>query len=33
MSYIELKNVNKVYGTGEVQIKALNDASFEIDKG
>ena len=33
MKFIELKNVNKVYGTGEVQIKALNDASFEIDKG
>ncbi|MEE0700161.1 MAG: ABC transporter ATP-binding protein [Bacilli bacterium] len=33
MAYIEFKNVNKVYHMGEVDIKALNKTSFEIDKG
>ena len=33
MAYIEFKNVNKIYHMGEVEIKALNKASFEIDKG
>ena len=33
MSYIEFKNVSKTYQMGEVEIKALNKANFEIDEG
>ena len=33
MAYIEFKNVNKIYKMGEVEIKALNNTSFTIDKG
>ena len=33
MAYIEFDNVDKVYQMGEVEIKALNKASFSIDKG
>ena len=33
MSYIEFKNVNKIYKMGEVEIKALNNTSFKIEKG
>ena len=33
MSYIEIKNVNKIYKSGEVEIKALDNASFNIEKG
>ena len=33
MSFIEFKNVSKIYKMGEVEIKALDEISFEIDKG
>ena len=33
MAYIEVKNVNKVYKMGEINIKALDDVTFEIEKG
>ena len=33
MAYIEFKKVDKVYQMGEVEIKALNQASFSIEKG
>ena len=33
MSYIELKNVCKIYKSGEVEIKALDNANFTIEKG
>lgn len=33
MSIIEFKNVSKEYNTGEAPIKALNGASFSIEKG
>ena len=33
MSYIEFKDVDKKYQMGEVEILALNDTSFEIEKG
>ena len=33
MSYIEFRNVSKIYQMGEVEIKALDNISFEIDKG
>ncbi len=32
-SYIEFKNVKKIYKTGEVEIHALRDVNFEIEKG
>ena len=31
--FVEFKNVSKVYTMGEVQISALHDASFTIEKG
>lgn len=33
MSYIEIKNLSKIYGTGELEVKALDDVSFDIDQG
>ena len=33
MAYIELKEVDKIYPMGEVKIKALDKATFEIEKG
>lgn len=33
MAFIEFKNVNKIYKMGEIQINALRDTSFEIEKG
>lgn len=33
MSYIELKNISKIYKMGEVEIKALDNTSFSIEKG
>jgi len=33
MAYIEFKNVEKIYKLGEVDLKALDKASFEIEKG
>ena len=33
MAYIEFKDVSKIYQMGEVEIKALNNMSFGIDKG
>ena len=33
MAYIEFKNVSTPYNVGETKIKALNKASFTIDKG
>ena len=33
MAYIEFKNVEKIYKMGEVDLKALNKANFEIEKG
>lgn len=32
-AYVRFENVKKVYQMGEVQIEALKDASFEIEKG
>ena len=32
-AYVEFKNVKKVYQTGQLQIEALKDASFQIEKG
>ena len=33
MSFIEFKNVSKIYQMGEVEIRALYNISFDIDKG
>ena len=33
MAYIEFRDVSKIYQMGEVEIKALNNMSFGIDKG
>lgn len=33
MSYISFEHVSKIYQMGEVEIKALDDISFEIEKG
>lgn len=33
MAYIEFKNVNKVYKMGEVEIKALDKTTFDVEKG
>ena len=33
MAYIEFNNVFKVYKMGEVEIKALSNTSFKINKG
>jgi putative ABC transport system ATP-binding protein len=33
VAFIEFKNVSKIYTMGEVEIKALDDISFEIEKG
>lgn len=33
MGFIEFKNVSKIYKMGEVEIKAIDDVSFEIDEG
>lgn len=33
MSYVEFKNVKKTYKSGEIEIHALNDVSFEIEQG
>ena len=33
MAYIEFEKVSKIYDMGEVQIKALDETTFTIDKG
>ena len=33
MSYIEFKEVDKIYSMGEIKLKALDKASFEVEKG
>lgn len=33
MAYIEFNNVVKTYGTGEAEIRALNGATFVVEKG
>ena len=33
MSYLSLKNVSKCYRSGEVEVNALTDASFELNDG
>ena len=32
-SYVEFKNVKKVYKSGELRVEALRDVNFTIEKG
>lgn len=32
-AYIEFDNVSKIYRTGDIAVKALHEASFEVEKG
>ncbi len=31
--FVEFRDVNKIYKTGELEIQALHDVNFEIEKG
>ena len=33
MAFVDFKNVGKTYKMGEVEIKALRDATFQVEKG
>ena len=33
MKILEVKNLNKVYGTGETKVHVLHDVSFSVEKG
>lgn len=33
MSILEIKNLSKVYGKGDMAVKALDDVSFSVEKG
>ena len=33
MAYIEFKNVSKIYKSGDIEVKALDNVSFEIEQG
>ena len=33
MAFVEFQNVAKTYHMGEIEINALHDASFEVEKG
>lgn len=33
MAFVEFQNVGKTYHMGEVEIKALHDATFSVEKG
>ena len=33
MAFVEFQNVGKTYKMGEVEIKALHDTSFQVEKG
>lgn len=33
MKILEVRNLTKVYGTGENEVRALNDVSFDVKKG
>ena len=32
-AFVEFRNVKKIYKTGEVEIAALQDVNFQIEKG
>lgn len=33
MKILDIKNLSKIYGTGETQVTALNDVSFSVEQG
>ena len=33
MAFVTFENAGKIYRTGEVEVQALRDVSFEIEKG
>ena len=33
MKILEVRNLTKIYGTGENEVRALNDVSFDVEKG
>ena len=33
MSYIEVKNITKVYNSGKISVKAVNGVTFSAEKG
>ena len=33
MAFVEFQNVGKIYRTGEVQVEALRDVNFQVEKG
>ena len=33
MSFIEVKNLNKTYSSGNIEVQAVKNVSFEIEKG
>ncbi len=33
MKILEVKNLSKIYGKGDIQVKALDNVSFSVDKG
>ncbi|MDD6301382.1 MAG: ATP-binding cassette domain-containing protein, partial [Ruminococcus sp.] len=33
MAYIEFRNVCKIYGSGEQEIRALDNITFDVEKG
>ena len=33
MNILEVRNLTKIYGTGENEVRALNDVSFDVEKG
>ena len=33
MKILEIKNLSKIYGKGETEVKALDNVSFSVDKG
>lgn len=33
MSFVRFEHVNKIYGSGDVTVKALNDVSFNVERG
>ena len=33
MAYIQFKHVSRIYNSGEVEVKALDNVNFEIEQG
>ena len=33
MNILKIENLKKVYGSGEIEVKALDDISFQVEEG